>query len=314
LTSSLSIVFAGTPQFAADHLSHLIAMGYQIEAVITQPDKPGKRGKKPVPSEVKTVALNHGLPVLQPERLKAEHLENLSMDVMVVVAYGQILREPVLALPKFGCINVHGSLLPRWRGAAPIQRALEAGDTESGVCIMQMEKGLDTGPVLMSVVVAIDPEDTAGSLTSKIASAGQTALAQVLDRLPAALDEIKEQPLEGVTYAHKIDKAEGRINWQDSATSISNKVRAFNPDPVAFSDLSDLRVKFWRTKTEIGGSDRTPGEIIRLDKTGLYIVTGDGILIVTLLQLPLGKGSLLTPQDLMNARRELFTPGKCFSG
>lgn len=306
-------MFAGTPEFAARHLAALLDSRHQVAAVITQPDKPGKRGKKPQPGPVKLLAQKHELTVLQPERLRPEDIESWDVDLMVVVAYGQLLRPPVLdALPK-GCINVHASLLPRWRGAAPIQRAILAGDTSTGVCIMQMDAGLDTGDVLHRSSISIAADDTAASLTDKLAEIGCSSLVTTLDQIEAGIATKTQQPDEGVTYAKKITKDEARLNWQAPAPALDHAVRAYNPDPVAYAFIGELRVKIWHAHAATTAHQGRPGEILALDKHGLEIACGEGSLIVTRIQLPLGKGSILTPADLINAGRKEFIVGNQFN-
>ncbi len=248
--TALKLVFAGTPEFAAQHLQALLSDGrHDIVAVYTQPDRPAGRGKKPRPSPVKQVAEQAGLPVLQPLNFKQQQdrnaLAELGADLMVVVAYGLILPQAVLDIPRLGCVNVHASLLPRWRGAAPIQRAIEAGDADTGVTIMQMAAGLDTGDMLHKVRCAIGADDTSASLHDKLAELGGPALLSALDQLAsgAAQPEVQDDALSN--YAAKLDKQEGQIDWQRSAIELDRQIRAFIPFPVCYTELDDDRLRIW---------------------------------------------------------------------
>jgi methionyl-tRNA formyltransferase len=309
----LKILFAGTPQFAVDHLAALVESRHEVVAVITQPDKPGKRGKKPVPSPVKQFALHQELDLLQPGRLRVAELSNLVFDLLVVVAYGQILRKDVLEKPTNGCINVHASLLPRWRGAAPIQRSILAGDTETGICIMQMDAGLDTGDLLLCEKVSISPTDNSATLSQSLADAGKVALLQVIDQIDQGTAIPIPQEEFGITYAKKIEKHEGRIDWSSSSTDIARLVNAFNPDPVAFAHLDTMRVRIWQASSLSGKSGQPPGEVLHLSRRGIEVACGSGILLISAIQLPVGKGAILNGSDLLNARRELVAPGTQFS-
>jgi methionyl-tRNA formyltransferase len=306
----LKVLFAGTPEFAAKHLLAIIESTHEVIGVVTQPDKPGKRGRVPVASSVKHVALDHALTVLQPDRLSAGDLSGFNPDVLVVVAYGQILRAEVLALPRLGCVNVHASLLPRWRGAAPIQRAILEGDHRTGICTMQMDQGLDTGDVLVRREIDIDPDDTAESLSDRLSRLGCDALLETLSLISLEKALPIAQSNEGITYASKIDKSEAEIDWSQSAERIERQVRAFNPDPIAYSYLGDMRVRFWRARVATGKG--SPGEILALAKTGLEIACGSGSIVVERLQLPVGKGTIISATDLMNAGRAELSPGKRF--
>lgn len=311
----MNLLFAGTPAFAAAHLTSLLDHGHCIKAVLTQPDKPGKRGKRPVSSPVKRLAEARGLPVLQPTKLSAQFLHDSGfgdIDLMIVVAYGQILRHDVLGLPRHGCINVHASLLPRWRGAAPIQRALLAGDRESGICIMQMDADLDTGDVLYRASTPIAPDDTSATLADRFVVLGCEGLEVVIKAVAAG--NVAPQPQSGeATYAHKIDKHEAQIDWQQPATVIDRQVRAFNPEPVAFCHFNELRVKVWQTAGVEPSRQGAAGELLALTKQGLLVACGEGALWLRAVQLPLGKGSVLSGADILNSRRDLFTPGALFS-
>lgn len=311
----MNLLFAGTPEFAAAHLASLLNQGHNITAVLTQPDKPGKRGKRPVASPVKRLAEARGLKVLQPTKLTAGLLQDSDLgaiDLMVVVAYGQILRPDVLALPRHGCINVHASLLPRWRGAAPIQRALLAGDSESGICIMQMDAGLDTGDVLYRASTAISAEDTSATLADRFITLGCQGLETVITLIKEGKTQPEAQTGEA-TYAHKIEKSEARIDWQQPATAIDRQIRAFSPDPVAFCQFNEMRVKIWQTAGLESARTGAPGELLALSKQGLLVACGKGALWLSAVQLPIGKGSVLSGADILNARRDLFTPGVVFS-
>lgn len=307
----MRILFAGTPAFAAFHLQALLDAPLEVVGVVTQPDKPGKRGRRPVPSPVKALAVEHGLPVIQPQRLRAADVEPFAPDLIVVVAYGQILKREVLSLPRHGCLNVHASLLPRWRGAAPIQRAIQAGDTLTGVCLMQMDAGLDTGAVFDRVEIAIDDSDTTETLTARLQEAGAPALVTVIHRIEQGDASAIDQQETGVTYAHKVEKEEAAINWSLDAAQIARNVRAFNPDPVAFAQLGDLRIRIWEVSVDTGRG--TPGKIIAADKRGIEVACGKGSIRITRLQLPVGKGTVMSAADVLNARRQDFEPGQQFT-
>ena len=280
--------------------------------MLTQPDKPGKRGNKPVPGPVKQLALAHDLTLLQPKRLSAEHIQAFEVDVIVVVAYGQILKREVLALPGFGCINVHASLLPRWRGAAPIQRAIEHGDDLTGVCIMKMDAGLDTGPVYRRVEVPIEPGDSSADLEARLARAGSLALIDTLKDLAAGTATAVAQKQQGVTYAHKIKKEEAAIDFRLPADRIALKIRAFYPDPGAYAFLASLRVRILAATLQKSIANAAPGEILGLTKSGLQVACGTDSVLITRLQLPVGKGTVQSGSDLLNSRRNEFATGKRF--
>ncbi|WDM59419.1 methionyl-tRNA formyltransferase [Pseudomonas sp. NEEL19] len=306
----MRIVFAGTPEFAAEHLKALLDSPYEIVAVYTQPDRPAGRGQKLMPSAVKALAVAHGIPVLQPQTLRnAEaqaELAALQPDLMVVVAYGLILPQAVLDIPRLGCINSHASLLPRWRGAAPIQRAVEAGDTESGVTVMRMEAGLDTGPMLLKVTTPISAEDTGGSLHDRLAQMGPPAVVQAIAGLAdgSLQGEVQNDAL--ATYAHKLNKDEARLDWCRPAVELERLIRAFNPWPVCHSTLDGESVKVLAANVAAGKGE--PGEILSAGKDGLVVACGDQALSLTRLQLPGGKA--LSFSDLFNSRREKFAAGK----
>lgn len=310
MTQALRLVFAGTPEFAAEHLKALLDTPHQIVAVYTQPDRPAGRGQKLMPSPVKQLALQHGLPVLQPPTLRdpaaQEELRALAPDLMVVVAYGLILPQVVLDIPRLGCINSHASLLPRWRGAAPIQRAVQAGDAESGVTVMQMEAGLDTGPMLLKVTTPITAGDTGGSLHDRLAQLGPQAVVQAIAGLAAGTlqDEVQDDAL--ATYAHKLNKDEARIDWSRPADELERLVRAFNPWPICHSTLDGQPLKVLAAEPAEGRGQ--PGQILDASKDGLTVACGEGALRLTRLQLPGGKP--LAFADLYNSRREQFAPGQ----
>ena len=313
--SSLRIIFAGTPDFAASALAELIKSEHQIVAVYTQPDRPAGRGQKLRASPVKDLALEHNIPVLQPDNLKEaetqETLRSFNADVMVVAAYGLILPQIVLDIPRLGCLNIHASLLPRWRGAAPIQRAIAAGDKESGITIMQMNAGLDTGDILQLSSCAITEEDSGGSLHDRLAEMGAIAILKTLKDL--ANNKIKPiiQDDSLATYAHKLDKKEALINWQHSALEIEQLIRAFNPWPVAFTYFNDKTLRIWQaqvlplnieTKTGI-----KPGTVIACDKKGIDIHCGEGVL--RLLKLQPSGSKTMDVAAFMNGHAKQLPPG-----
>ncbi|HEU0154107.1 MAG TPA: methionyl-tRNA formyltransferase [Arenimonas sp.] len=306
----MRIVFAGTPGFAVPCL-RAAAGRDEVVAVYTQPDRPAGRGRQPTASPVKVEALARGLPVYQPENFKTaaarEQLRALQPDLMVVVAYGLILPQSVLDIPRLGCWNVHASLLPRWRGAAPIQRALEAGDTETGVCLMQMEKGLDTGPVLLSLSTPISAEDTGGTLHDRLAALGAEVLGDGLKLLRAGMRPIPQpQPVEGVTYAHKLDKAEARLDWSRPARELANRVRAFDPWPVAEAELAGERVRIHAASARELAHAAAPGTVLAAGRDGIDIACGDGAL--RLLRVQREGGRPMAAADYLNARPALRTP------
>ena len=288
----MKLIFAGTPEFAATALEALIAAGHEIALVLTQPDRPAGRGMVLQASAVKKVALAHGIPVFQPERLKdpATHEPIRAAcidgaDLMVVAAYGLILPQAVLDLPRRGCINIHASLLPRWRGAAPIHRAIEAGDAQTGITIMRMEAGLDTGPMLLSAAIDIDAQDTTGSLHDKLAELGGKLVVEALegfDQLPAV-----SQPEVGVTYANKIDKVEAKLDWNLPAATLARRVRAFNPFPGAVVTLAGEPVKVWRGDVVVARG--WPGQVLAADGAGIVVACAEDALRLTELQKPGGR-------------------------
>jgi methionyl-tRNA formyltransferase len=289
VTAPLDIVFAGTPEFSVPALEALVASSHRVVAVYTQPDRPSGRGQKITMSAVKAAALKHGLRVEQPATLRSpehvEHLRGFKPDVMVVVAYGLILPQAVLDIPRLGCINIHASLLPRWRGAAPIHRAIEAGDEVTGVTIMRMEAGLDTGPMLLEVRESIRSDDTTASLHDRLAQRGAEALMTALSGIAEHRIQASVQPSEGVTYAAKITKEEARIDWTRSAAEIDRQIRAFNPWPVAQTTLNGAQLRIWNSTALHEQSAASPGTIIGTDARGVRVATGDGVLALTRVQL-----------------------------
>ena len=284
----MKVIFAGTPDFAAAALKAIAAAGFEIPLVLTQPDRPKGRGMQLAPSPVKQAALELGLRVAQPEKLRnnaeaLQMLKEVEADVMVVAAYGLILPQDVLDTPKHGCLNIHASLLPRWRGAAPIQRAIEAGDAETGVCIMQMDIGLDTGDVVSEHRYAIQPTDTANEVHDALMNLGAAAIVADLQQLKTEgrLKSVK-QPEEGVTYAQKLSKEEARINWSESAAVIERKIRAFNPVPAAWVEYQGKPMKIWRA--EVVAQQGRAGEVLFCSSDGLIIACGENALKITELQ------------------------------
>ncbi|MCV0218778.1 methionyl-tRNA formyltransferase [Stenotrophomonas sp. Ps181] len=303
----MRIVFAGTPEFAVSSL-RAAARHHEVVAVHTQPDRPAGRGRGLAPSPVKLEAVARGIPVYQPESLKDEaaqqQLRELQPDLMVVVAYGLILPKAVLAIPTHGCWNVHASLLPRWRGAAPIQRAIQAGDTKTGVCLMQMEAGLDTGPVLLHQELPIAATDTGGQLHDKLAELGAQVLSDGLGLLRAGIKPIaRPQPEQGVTYAHKLDKAEARLDWAQGADVLARTVRAFNPWPIAEATLAGERVRIHGAVALDEAHGQAPGTVLAASRDGIDIACGQGALRLRTLQREGGKA--ITAADYLNARRDL---------
>ena len=284
----MKLIFAGTPEFAAQALSAIVAAGHEVALVLTQPDRPAGRGMALQPSAVKKVALAHGIEIFQPLTLKDAEAQAkiaaVGAEVMVVAAYGLILPQAVLDMPRFGCINIHASLLPRWRGAAPIQRALLAGDAETGVCIMQMEAGLDTGPVLLRGAFPIEATDTTASLHDRLAGLGARLCVEALGKLPLPAEA---QPAEGVTYAHKIEKAEAVIDWTKPAIELDRHIRAFNPFPGAQALFGGQTVKLWQASPVAGSGPL--GSVLAVDKKQVVIACGAGALAVSELQKAGGK-------------------------
>jgi methionyl-tRNA formyltransferase len=287
--SSLRIAFAGTPQFALPALRVLLASRHRVVGVLTQPDRPAGRGRALRASPIKLLAQESGLPLAQPATLKTPEgraeLEAWAPDLLVVVAYGLILPPPVLSLPRLGCVNIHGSLLPRWRGAAPIQRAILAGDAETGVTIMQLDEGLDTGPMLLERRRPIHSHDTAGDLHDVLSELGAAALAEAVEGLASGTLKARPQPAAGATYAPKIEKSEARIDWSASAVALDRQVRAFNPWPMAETTFAGESLRVLRARVaEQPASDAAPGPLLGIAEDGLRVACGAGVLAVRELQ------------------------------
>ncbi len=302
---SLSVVFAGTPEFSVPALEALVASRHRVVAVYTQPDRPAGRGQQLTMSAVKQAALRHGLTVEQPATLReasaVDHLRSYRPDVMIVVAYGLILPASVLSVPAMGCINIHASLLPRWRGAAPIHRALLAGDSQTGVTIMQMDAGLDTGPMLLEKTTAIARTDTTGSLHDRLAQMGAEAVIEALDGLIAGSLSPRPQPAEGATYAAKIRKEEALIDWSKPALELEHQVRAFNPWPVAQTSLHRQQLRIWEALATADRSDATPGTVTQADSNGIRVATGEGTLVLSRVQLAGRKA--VSAAEFLNGQR-----------
>ena len=308
----MRLVFAGTPDFAATALKALIAAGHTIVGVYSQPDRPAGRGRKLQPSPVKQVALDQEIPVFQPETLKTaeaqKQLADLKPDVMIVAAYGLILPKSVLDIPTHGCLNIHASLLPRWRGAAPIQRAIAAGDAETGITIMQMDEGLDTGAMLLKSLTAIDMSDTGGSLHDRLAELGGKAIIEALELLKKGELTGEPQNDDLACYASKLSKTEGHIDWATDATAIERLIRAFNPWPGTYTDLGDQRIRIHEARALVTDSDAFPGTVVHRDRDGIDIACGNGTLRITRLQLPGSRAQSVN--DLINGGKELLMPGQ----
>lgn len=307
----LRILFAGTPDFAASSLQALLDAGHNVIGVYTQPDRPAGRGRKLTPSPVKKVALEHDLPVYQPLNFKQaedrQQLAALGADLMVVVAYGLLLPQAVLDAPRLGCINVHASLLPRWRGAAPIHRALLAGDSETGVTIMQMDAGLDTGAMLLKKQCPINASDTSGELHDRLAAIGAAAL---LESLPTIADQTIQPEAQDdslACYAHKLEKAEGEIDWHKPATEVARQIRGLAPWPVAFTTLKGETLRIWYAQASDEQSNARPGTVIGTDKQAIIVACGDGVVRLLKIQLPGSKA--MDTSAVLNSKRELFSNG-----
>lgn len=315
----MRLVFAGTPDFAATALRALLGTHHTIVGVYSQPDRPAGRGRKLQPSPVKQVALDNGIPVFQPENLKTpeaqQELADLRPEVMIVAAYGLILPQAVLEIPAHGCLNIHASLLPRWRGAAPIQRAIAGGDENTGITIMQMDKGLDTGAMLLKSQTSIEATDTGGSLHDRLADMGGKAIIEALSRLENSELHGEKQNNEDACYAHKLSKEEGHIDWTQNAPAIERLIRAFNPWPGTYSDLKQLRADLEQQRLRIHqatateeSSQKPAGTVIRREREGIDIACGNGTLRITRLQLPGSRAQSVN--DLINGGKQLLLPGQ----
>ena len=323
MSKPLNIIFAGTPDFAAQHLAALINSEHNIVAVYCPPDKPAGRGKKLTPCATKLLALEHNLTVEQPVNFKEPsdqlHLSQYNADIMVVVAYGLLLPEIILNAPRLGCINVHGSLLPKWRGAAPIQRSLEAGDAKTGVTIMQMDKGLDTGDMILTAECHIESTDTSADLYEKLAGLGPTALLDTLALMADNKHKAVKQNNELATYAHKLDKSDAELNWQLSAEELDRKIRAYIPWPVmqftrteGSEKVKEHRIRVWQASTQPLEVNQPIGTIISADKNGIVVATSKHALCLEVLQLPNKKA--LPVKDILNGRADWFNVGANING
>ena len=314
MTPSLKVIFAGTPDFAAVALEALLNSSHQVIAVYTQPDRPAGRGLKLTPSPVKELALTYQIPVYQPKSLKETNevdlIAQLKADVMVVAAYGMLLPAAVLGLPRLGCVNIHPSLLPRWRGAAPIQRTIYAGDAITGVSIMQMDQGLDTGPVFLQRQYVLDAEETSQTLHDELAIVGAKALIETLDLLAQLAIHPKPQDNSLTTYAHKISKEEALIDWTLPAVELEQTVRAFNPWPIAYTSWHGQNLRIWRAKAIARDHDVAPRTLLHASHEGIDIATGKGVLRLLQVQLPGGK--VLPVTDFYNARHADLLVGEHF--
>jgi len=318
LLKPLNIIFAGTPDFAAQHLTALINSQHNVVAVYCPPDKPAGRGKKLTPCATKLLALENNLPVEQPVNFKEadtqQHLAQYNADVMVVVAYGLLLPEVILTTPRLGCINVHGSILPKWRGAAPIQRSLEAGDEKTGVTIMQMDRGLDTGDMILTAECTIEDSDTSASLYEKLAQLGPKALINTLELMSTNSHKALTQNNDTATYAHKLDKNDAEINWHLTALELDRKIRAYIPWPVAQFTLTENtqnkkqhRIKIWQASIKKIAVAKPVGSIISVDKDGIVVATSQGAICLEILQLPNKKA--LPVKDILNGKADWFKVG-----
>ena len=313
---SFRIVFFGTPEFASAHLLTILNSQHNVIAAYTQPDRPAGRGRKIQKSPVKKLALQHNIPVYQPLFLKRNHevceqLARLKPDLMIVIAYGLILPQDILDIPAYGCINVHGSILPRWRGAAPIQRAILAGDKITGITIIQMNEGVDTGDVLLKSYCPIQNTDKASDLHDRLIEIGQIALIQALDQiLKDTLTPAKQNNI-CACYAHKMSKAEAHIDWTKPVNELDCFIRAFNPWPIAINEFDDQSMRVLEAKKLEETSKEKPGTLINASRDGLDITCADGIIRLTHVQL---SGSrVMSVQDLLNSRSKVFIPGKVFN-
>ncbi len=312
----MKIIFAGTPEFAAASLTAILEQGHHVVAVYTQPDRPAGRGKKIIKSPVKQIAEAHSLPVEQPPSLKdaktQQQLASYDADLMIVAAYGLLLPTAILETPRLGCVNIHASLLPRWRGAAPIQRAIEAGDTESGITLMQMDEGLDTGTMLYKVSTPIQDTDTGGSLHDRLAELGANAMLAFLD--PAQRASMTPQPQDDThaTYARKLSKAEAALDWQQPASVLARQIRAFNPWPVSFCRQDDANIRVFEAAALPQQAAQAPGTVIAKQHEGIDVSCGEGSLRITRLQLPGAKA--MAAGDFVNGGKPLLEPGTILAG
>lgn len=305
----MKVVFCGTPDAAVPSLEALMHSEHDVVAVFTQPDRPAGRGRHLTASPVKELANAHSLPVMQPEKFNAEaqtQLATLAPDVIVVVAYGLLIPKSVLGIPKHGCVNVHFSLLPRWRGAAPIQYALLSGDEVTGVTVMQLDEGLDTGPVLSQEQYPVDPDENGQMLHDRLAKAGAGLLIKTLGSMEQNALQPRAQNSEQATHAPKIKKSQGLIDWKQPAAMVSNQVRAFNPWPVAFTYFAGKRLRIWEAELVNDAADVAPGMVMEVDKQGINVATGDKVLRILSLQAPGGR--VLSAQEFLNAHEVL--PGE----
>lgn len=305
----MKIIFAGTPTFAAQSLEAIIKQGYQVIAVYTQPDRPAGRGKKLVKSDVKIVAEAHNIPVYQPEKLTNPEdqatFTALKPDLMIVAAYGLLLPAAILDVPMHGCVNIHASLLPRWRGAAPIQRAIQSGDTETGITIMQMDIGLDTGDMLIKLSTPIAVNETASQLHDRLAGLGADAILKYLEEYQNLVPEKQDDTQ--ACYAKKLSKQEAQINWYETAHQIDKNIRAFNPVPVAFFELEEMRIRVFAGEYIEHSASVEPGTILTKDKHGILVKCGEAAYLIKVLQLP---GSKAMPVDaFVNGGKNILNPG-----
>ncbi|OGT56060.1 MAG: methionyl-tRNA formyltransferase [Gammaproteobacteria bacterium RIFCSPHIGHO2_12_FULL_42_10] len=312
--SRVKIIFAGTPEFALPALTALIHSSHELIAVYTQPDKPAGRGLRLAESPVKTFALQHHLPLYQPASLRQDaviaEITRLTPDVIVVAAYGLLVPSVILALPRFGCINIHPSLLPRWRGAAPIERTIEAGDTLSGVTIMQMDAGLDTGPILLQRSYELTQTETASMLYDALSRFGATLLVEAIDLLAAGKMIARTQDGAYATYAKKLDKLEAHLDWSKSAIELERMIRAFNPWPIAFTIFQGEPLRIGQASVMQGNASSLPGTIVSVSKAGIEVATGQGVLQILTVQLP-GR-RMITVADFYNANRDWLKAGMQF--
>jgi len=306
--SCLKIIFAGTPEFAVPALQQLLTSTHKVIAVLTQPDRPAGRGKKIQASPVKQLAETHQLPIFQPKTLRDHAIQStlreLNADVMVVVAYGILLPEAVLSIPRLGCVNIHPSLLPRWRGAAPIQRTIAAGDRETGVSIMQLDKGMDTGPVFMVEKIALSGNETSDALQDRLSQLGAALLLKTLNQLAENKIHATAQSAAGITIADKIDKSEAVIDWKQSAIQIERKIRAFYAWPVAQTIFLNQPLKIWQARVSSASSNQSPGTLIAIEKNFFSIAAADGALEILSVQMP-GKKRISAADFIRGFSREL---------